>query len=570
MSKSLAAAACAALLASHLFAQAPCYESSLGTNLGLTDETVSPPQPLGFTFMWNGSPVTAIGVNSNGYVWLDSSTASDWTPTEAELLSQGPRICPLWTDLNPAIGGGVYFNSFPAGPGGPARAVVTWDHVPTYANHAVVVTVQLQILSDGSFQWIADGTATQPGAALVGFSQGGGATSFPVDFSAPPHNTGNFPTVHETFAAATNDLLGRAFLAAPNATNGCLVVALSQCRLASATVYGSGCPARAGTAAYEVFGNGTFDLSNGSLLFLPSGSSYLVIAGTNTWFTGLSNNLSLGDDVTTAVTLPFPFPHAGGLASTISVCSNGYVWLGSNTSADLSATSTEFLTDPMGRIAALWMDLNPNVGGGVYADLDSATGDFVITWSQVPEYSTSNIIDMQLALQPSGIFELRYHTMTNLNRVALTGYSTGTVLTDPGMSDFSTLPIVTGTAATPLQLEPQAGALPQVGTTFVAAVSSLPAGAPLAVVMVGLRQASLDLTSFGMPGCTAYVDFLTPGFSTPVFLPVLGPVATLSMNIPNSPNIIGLNVYTQALTLAPGFNPLGLIASNGLALGIGN
>ena len=82
-------------------------------------------------------------------------------------------------------------------------------------------------------------------------------------------------------------------------------------------------------------------------------------------------DLQLGDDQTVVLPLPFQFPFNNGLVDRIGICSNGYVWLTDNTTADFSDSETEFLSqDP--RIAVVWDDLNPSAGGNVYYNTNGA------------------------------------------------------------------------------------------------------------------------------------------------------------------------------------------------------
>jgi len=93
-------------VAAAVSAQSPCFDTVLGTDLLLTDDSNSAALPLGFTFTYNGVAYTQICVSSNGYIWLGGVAGlADFSPTEAELLAQAPRICPMWTDLNPGAAG---------------------------------------------------------------------------------------------------------------------------------------------------------------------------------------------------------------------------------------------------------------------------------------------------------------------------------------------------------------------------------------------------------------------------------------------------------------------------------
>ena len=42
----------------------------------------------------------------------------------------------------------------------------------------------------------------------------------------------------------------------------------------------------------------------------------------------------------------------------------------------------------------------------------------------------------------------------------------------------------------------------------------------------------------------------------------------MPVSIPNNPALAGLHVYSQSLTFTAGYNPLGIVFSNGLNLGL--
>src|SRR5262245_66106726 len=107
----------AALAASAALAQSPFFEQSLGTDLNLGDDTSAQGLSLGFPFTYAGVAYSQISVCSNGFVVLGATnTNTDYTPTDSELVSGPPRVCPLWNDLSPNLAGSghVWFNTFPA------------------------------------------------------------------------------------------------------------------------------------------------------------------------------------------------------------------------------------------------------------------------------------------------------------------------------------------------------------------------------------------------------------------------------------------------------------------------
>ena len=74
----------------------------------------------------------------------------------------------------------------------------------------------------------------------------------------------------------------------------------------------------------------------------------------------------------------------------------------------------------------------------------------------------------------------------------------------------------------------------------------------------------LDLTSQGMPGCFGYVQ---NGVSSLFIAP--GATSTYPLVVPNTASLIGLSVINQSFTYSPGLPPLGVSASNGVLLRVG-
>jgi hypothetical protein len=227
----------------------PCYETSLGTALNLTDDqTVA--RPLGFTFPFPGGSTTSIGICSNGFIWLDSTqTSNDFSATVAEFLGSGqaaPRLTPCWRDFNPDAAGSddVYLNTFSD------RAVITWHNVVRFGG-TTPMTVQCQILSNGSVYYFYDGNIDGTGGtfaegrSLIGIKGGVGAVADPgnTDYTAALPISTTVPNVYEFIADSVNfDLRNRCIAFTLNATNGYDVAFRTDCG-ASLSTYGVGCPA---------------------------------------------------------------------------------------------------------------------------------------------------------------------------------------------------------------------------------------------------------------------------------------------------------------------------------------
>jgi hypothetical protein len=67
----------------------------------------------------------------------------------------------------------------------------------------------------------------------------------------------------------------------------------------------------------------------------------------------------------------------------------------------------------------------------------------------------------------------------------------------------------------------------------------------------------LPLDGLGMTGCTLYV---APDVTRLLF--AVGSLATLTMAIPNDPNLAGLAFYDQAFVFDPSANAAGATATN--------
>ena len=588
MSKTRFWIAAAILLSAPAIAQvanAPCFETNLGTNLNLSDDQVSGPQALGFTFPGPSGPVTSIWVSSNGFIWLAANTDSRCCSGDEQwFLSDPASIAGMWMDFYPPGGTGVYFNAIPASGSAPARGVVTWNAVPEFgaALTAPTETVQVQLLSTGEIvisQNIANNIDGNTGhTALIGVTQGNNATANPIDFlslSSNPVNTGTNPTAYEVFGPSSYDVAGRSFEFLPNGVGGYLILERTGCRQADTLRYGTGCP-RNGTV-YEAFNN--VDLANSSVRFvyLP-GSGYIGIPGSG-WDNSYTSVLpGVGDDsIHQGLALGFSFPFEGTTISTVDLSSNGYLWCATNPSSIYYPTIPDYLQSDR-RIAPFWRDLYQPGGGQVYWDV---TPSFAMaTWVNVPNYplqfpaNAGN--NVQVKLYSSGDIEFNYGSVDPQNpsssEMTIVGFTEGNNAADPGSTDLSAaLPgLIVGVAgAVPLHLDAAAGSRPVINTTFTMDVTSVPATAIFGFMVLSYGQVPLgvDLSFLGFPsGCSAYVD--------PVNSAVLGfgltpPIGSFPLGIPNNVALVTQRFYAQAIALPVLGPPFPAIVSNGLVLMLG-
>ena len=573
-------ASLAATLAVALPAQG-CFDTALGTDLMLGDDDTAQGLALGFTFNFGGVAYTDICVCSNGYIWLGptSLAGGDYTPTEAELLNGAPRICPLWTDFNPSAAGGghVYFDNST-----PGIAKVTWAGVYEYGG---TNPVEVQVVLDASSNiTITYGPNAAIGGSLsanviIGASPGGGAASNPVSFATLPVTItqDTFADVQPTGAPISISNLQMIW----TPTMPGYIAAANSCTMnplpgpAYSENVGAGCPPFQGSALYETFGAGsTVDLSGLDLTFLPTGTDYVVLPGISpTYFTGYTNQLTLADDQTVQVPLPFAFPYNGATVNAVWVSSNGFITLGATDPGSgccTGAPAALLAGDP--RIAAWWADLNPSAGGAIYADLDPVSGEFVISFDQVPEFNQNNAQTCQIALSPIGDFTLRWSNVSTATHTFLTGYSGGNGSPDPGSQDLSAVngTLVSNTVILPLAHSASAGSTPQVGGTFSLDVSNIaptPNGNVVVLFVSTESAVPLPLDGLGMTGCTAYINL--PALYAPLNLTAGQATTTFSVPIAANPSLYGMQLMSQAISDDLTANAFGFIASNGVRWTLG-
>jgi hypothetical protein len=124
-----------------------------------------------------------------------------------------------------------------------------------------------------------------------------------------------------------------------------------------------------------------------------------------------------------------------------------------------------------------------------------------------------------------------------------------------------------GCGTPPLTLLPDVTAPPVIGQTARAVVSDAPT--PVVLMMVGFSNTlagmlplPFDLGAIGMEGCELLQSNEIFGLAmTPLGASSLG----FDLALPNSPALVGANVFLQGLAYAPGASPFGFVVSNGLA-----
>lgn len=99
------------------------------------------------------------------------------------------------------------------------------------------------------------------------------------------------------------------------------------------------------------------------------------------------------DDQTLQVNLPFAFTYYGQSYNVISVCSNGWIAMGTTTEVDWSNSHIPDADGPPAMIAPFWEDLSPQQLGHVAYYHDAAEHYFVVEFDSVRQYLPTTALE---------------------------------------------------------------------------------------------------------------------------------------------------------------------------------
>jgi hypothetical protein len=567
------------LFAATLSAQI-CPQRSLGTNLGVGDDTMFGIQSIGFAFPFAGTTYTDVHICANGYVFLSNGgtpapAAGDYSPTPAEMASQSPRICVLWCDHNhtAANNAGVYLDA------NASQCTITWDNAVNYGL-TTRFQMQLQLFPSGEIRMFwSEGASNNStfnylaGQGITGVSPGLGATQpVPSDLAVQSSSIDNFVYEHWTLQGEF-DLPLHSLLLIP--TNpGWLWVPTPWTGCAHTHDYGLGCT-HTRDSFFEMMRPAAFDLANTRLALQRTANGYVASNASTAAFVNPSGSATIianADDIVATVTLAQAMPVPGGTTSQLTVSSNGNISLAATgNGAGFAPDAGLFLAWAQSNIAAAWHDYNPAIAGSGKILFEQIGGVAYVTWDNVYSYNTTLPDRFQYQFDlATGNVAIVYQTFAFGAADYLVGYTAG------GVSP-RTLEIDVSTAlATPLAiadvgvqgLTALPSGLPILGNAgFGYAMSFIPAVSPFGILMFGDQPApGIDLGFLGMTGCAAYVN---PNLASVTFVASQpAGTGTQGLPIPNSLPLVGVELYAQAIALTLA-NPANLVSSNGTHMRIG-
>jgi hypothetical protein len=177
----------------------------------------------------------------------------------------------------------------------------------------------------------------------------------------------------------------------------------------------------------------TYDLRSTGLRFTRSGGSYTVSKIDGNFRSTLGNRVTLSDDDSAAVAIPFSFPYYGNAQGSAFINSDGNITLGEADSASTDRNLARMLSGPP-RISPFFADLDPSSGGKIF--VNAASDQYTVTWCGVRGFDSTRTTTVQATLLPDGSVELKFGDSINLGD-AVVGISPGHT-GDVNLVDFTT------------------------------------------------------------------------------------------------------------------------------------
>ncbi|HEY2432584.1 MAG TPA: hypothetical protein VGI12_07910 [Vicinamibacterales bacterium] len=177
----------------------------------------------------------------------------------------------------------------------------------------------------------------------------------------------------------------------------------------------------------------TYDLRSVGLRFARSGGSYSVSRVDGSFRSTLGNRVTLGDDDSAAVAIPFAFPFYGTAQTAAFINSDGNITLGEADSSSTDRSVARMLSGPP-RLSPFFADLDPTSGGKIF--VNAAADQYTVTWCGVRGFDSTRSTTVQATLLPDGSVEFKFDSSINLPD-AVVGISPGHT-GDVQLVDFST------------------------------------------------------------------------------------------------------------------------------------
>jgi len=181
-----------------------------------------------------------------------------------------------------------------------------------------------------------------------------------------------------------------------------------------------------------------YDVRSTGLRFTRNGGSYTLSRIDGNFRSALGNRVTLSDDDSANVNIPFSFPFYGVGQTAAFVNSDGNITFGEEDKSSTERNIARLLTGPP-RVAPFFADLDPTTGTGKIF-VNAAADQYTVTWCNVRGFDSTRVVTTQATLLPDGSVELKYGDTINLGD-SIVGLSPGHTGT------FTSVDLTTSTAS---------------------------------------------------------------------------------------------------------------------------
>ena len=181
-----------------------------------------------------------------------------------------------------------------------------------------------------------------------------------------------------------------------------------------------------------------YDVRSTGLRFTRNGGSYTLSRIDGNFRSALGNRVTLSDDDSANVNIPFSFPFYGVGQTAAFVNSDGNITFGEEDKSSTERNIARLLTGPP-RVAPFFADLDPTQGTGKIF-VNAAADQYTVTWCNVRGFDSTRVVTTQATLLPDGSVELKYGDTINLGD-SIVGLSPGHTGT------FTSVDLTTSTAS---------------------------------------------------------------------------------------------------------------------------
>ena len=181
----------------------------------------------------------------------------------------------------------------------------------------------------------------------------------------------------------------------------------------------------------------TYDLRNVGLRFTRNDAGGYDITHIDAAFrTAVGNRLTLTDDDSATLNVPFAFPFYSRTQRTAFVNSDGNITFETEDHASTDRNVARVLTGPP-RVALFFADLDPSTAGRVLAN--AGASEYTVTWCGIRGFDSTQTVDAQVTLLPNGVIEMKYADVSLVE--AVVGLSPGRTgdFTPVNLSDGGTI-----------------------------------------------------------------------------------------------------------------------------------